>query len=201
MKANQKVLLINTHLTYPGWTEGKLNDSFIEVAKNFFLTKGFEVLETNVETGYTPEEEVAKHLAASIVILQTPINWFGAPWIYKKYVDEVFNHGLQTQQLLRGDGRSNENPTSQYGSGGLMQGKKFMICATWNAPAEAFDNPTQQLMQGKGTADLLLNISSNYRFSGYDVMKDYNCFNIFRRDNISEDLDNYPTYLADIFGL
>jgi modulator of drug activity B len=201
MKANQKVLLINTHLTYPGWTEGKLNDSFIEVAKNFFLTKGFEVLETNVETGYTPEEEVAKHLAASIVILQTPINWFGAPWIYKKYVDEVFNHGLQTQQLLRGDGRSNENPTSQYGSGGLMQGKKFMICATWNAPAEAFDNPTQQLMQGKGTADLFLNISSNYRFSGYDVVKDYNCFNIFRRDNISEDLDNYPKYLAEIFEL
>lgn len=201
MKANQKVLLINTHLTYPGWTEGKLNDSFIEVAKDFFLAKGFEVLETNVETGYTPEEEVAKHLAASIVILQTPINWFGAPWIYKKYVDEVFNHGLQTQQLLRGDGRSNENPTSQYGSGGLMQGKKFMICATWNAPAEAFDNPTQQLMQGKGTTDLFLNISSNYRFSGYDVVKDYNCFNIFRRNDISEDLDNYPKYLSEIFGL
>ena len=30
------VLLINTHLTYPNWTEGKLNDSFIQVAKTFF---------------------------------------------------------------------------------------------------------------------------------------------------------------------
>ena len=82
-----------------------------------------------------------------------------------------------------------------------MQGKKFMICATWNAPAEAFDNPNQQLMQGKGTADLFLNISSNYRFCGYDILTDYNCFNIFRRDNLSEDLDNYPTHLAEVFAL
>jgi Flavodoxin-like fold len=26
-----------------------------------------------------------------LVILQTPVNWFSAPWIYKKYVDEVFD--------------------------------------------------------------------------------------------------------------
>lgn len=196
-----KVLLINTHLTYPNWTEGTLNQSFLQVAKDFFLTKGFEVLETKVEAGYQPSEEVAKHLEADIVILQTPINWFGSPWIYKKYVDEVFNHGLQTKQFLTGDGRTSDDPSKQYGTGGLMQGKKFMICATWNAPAEAFDNPNQQLMQGKGTADLFLNISSNYRFCGYDILTDYNCFNIFRRDNLSEDLDNYLTHLAEVFAL
>lgn len=196
-----KVLLINTHLTYPNWTEGTLNQSFLQVAKDFFLTKGFEVLETKVEAGYQPTEEVAKHLEADIVILQTPINWFGSPWIYKKYVDEVFNHGLQTKQFLTGDGRTNDDPSKQYGTGGLMQGKKFMICATWNAPAEAFDNPNQQLMQGKGTADLFLNISSNYRFCGYDILTDYNCFNIFRRDNLSEALDNYLTHLAEVFAL
>jgi modulator of drug activity B len=196
-----KVLLINTHLTYPNWTEGTLNNSFLQVAKDFFLTKGFEVFETKIEAGYQPIEEVAKHLEADIVILQTPVNWFGTPWIYKKYVDEVFNHGLQTKQFLTGDGRTNDDPTKQYGTGGLMQGKKFMICATWNAPAEAFDSPNQPLMHGKGTADLFLNISSNYRFCGYDILKDYNCFNIFRRDNLSEDLDNYPTHLAEVLGL
>lgn len=196
-----KVLLINTHLTYANWSEGTLNQSFLQVAKDFFLTKGFDVIETKVEEGYQPVEEVAKHLEADIVILQTPINWFGTPWIYKKYVDEVFNHGLQTKQFLTGDGRTNDDPTKQYGTGGLMRGKKFMVCATWNAPAEAFDNPNQQLMQGKGTAELFLNISSNYRFCGYDILKDYNCFNIFRRDNLSEDLGNYPTHLAEVFGL
>lgn len=84
-------------------------------------------------------------MEADIIILQTPVNWFGAPWIYKKYVDEVFNSGLYSQKFLTGDGRTRKDPTKQYGSGGKLQGKKFMICATWNAPAEAFDNPDQSM--------------------------------------------------------
>jgi putative NADPH-quinone reductase len=28
------------------------------------------------------------------------VNWFSAPWIYKKYVDEVFNVGLAKEVLL-----------------------------------------------------------------------------------------------------
>ena len=167
MAETKKVLLINTHLTYPNWTEGTLNNSFIQKAKDFFESKGFEVLETKVEDGYNADEEVEKHLQADIVILQTPLNWFGAPWIYKKYVDELFNSGFASKKLLTGDGRTSENATKQYGSGGLMQEKKFMICATWDAPAEAFGNIDQQLFQGKKTEDLFLHISSNYRFCGY----------------------------------
>ena len=55
-----------------------------------------------------------------------------------------------------------------------------MICATWNAPKEAFENTEQQLFQGKTTADLFLHISSNYRFCGYDILPDYNYFDIFK---------------------
>jgi hypothetical protein len=88
-----KILSINTHLTYPGWSEGKLNLTFMNLAKAFFVERGYPVAETFVERGYDPEEEVKKHAAADLVILQTPVNWFSAPWIYKKYVDEVFNVG------------------------------------------------------------------------------------------------------------
>ncbi len=197
----EKVLLINTHLTYPNWTEGTLNNSFIQQAKDFFETKGFEVLETKIENGYNADEEVEKHLQTDIVILQTPVNWFGAPWIYKKYVDEVFNTGLASKKLLTGDGRTRTEATKQYGTGGLMQGKKFMICATFNAPAEAFDNPAQVLMQGKSTADLFLNISSNYKFCGYDILTGYNCFDIYKNGDISNDINNYTTHLAIIFDL
>ena len=197
----KKVLLIDTHLTYLNWTEGKLNNSFIQIAKDFFKSQSYVILETKVEKGYNPEEEVEKHLEADIVILQTPVNWFGAPWIYKKYVDEVFNSGLQSQKFLSGDGRSREDESKQYGSGGKMQGKKFIICATWNAPAEAFDNPSQLLMQGKGTADLFLSITSNYRFCGYDILPDYNCFDIFKSAQIEQDLKNYPAHLAKVLNL
>lgn len=197
----KKVLLINTHLTYPNWTEGKLNNAFQHLAKDFFVSQGYEVLETKVEDGYNPEEEVEKHLEAEIVVLQTPINWFGAPWIYKKYVDEVFNSGLHSQQFLSGDGRTRSDASKQYGTGGKMQGKKFMICATWNAPAESFGNPQQQLFQGKDTADLFLHITSNYRFCGYEILKDYNCFDIFKSNQIQHDLENYPEHLANVLKI
>ncbi len=201
MKKTKKVLLINTHLTYPNWTEGTLNNSFIQKAKDFFEAKDFEILETKIEEGYNADEEVEKHLEADIVMLQTPVNWFGAPWIYKKYVDEVFNSGLFSKKFLSDDGRTREDTTKQYGTGGHLQGKKFMISATWNAPAEAFNNPAQQLMQGKGTADLFLNISSNYRFCGVEIVADYNCFDIFKSNNIAKDLENYPKHLEKVFGL
>lgn len=79
MQKLKKVLLIDTHLTYPNWTEGTLNNSFYQIAKDFFSSKSYEVLETKVEKGYNTEEEVEKHLQADLVILQTPVNWFGAP--------------------------------------------------------------------------------------------------------------------------
>lgn len=197
----KKVLLINTHLTYPNWTEGKLNNSFIQKAKEFFEAKSFEILETKVEEGYNADEEVEKHLQADVIILQTPVNWFGAPWIYKKYVDEVFNNGLHSQKFLSGDGRTREDATKQYGTGGKLRSKKFMICATFNAPAESFSNPSQQLMQGKNTSDLFLNITSNYRFCGVDILPEYNCFDIFKNNDITKDLENYPKHLEKALDL
>ncbi|TDX83224.1 NAD(P)H-dependent oxidoreductase [Epilithonimonas xixisoli] len=201
MKSNKKVLLINTHLKYPNWSEGLLNDAFHQKAKEFFLFKGFEVLETKVEDGYDAEKEVGKHLEADFIILQTPINWFGAPWIYKKYVDEVFNAGLQDARFLSGDGRTREDLAKQYGTGGNMLGKKFMICSTWNAPKASFDDPNQLLFEGRSTADVLIQITSNYRFCGVEIVADYNCFDIFKDGNIVEDLDNYPKHLENVFNI
>jgi len=198
MNEIKKVLLINTHLTYPNWSEGNLNGVFHQVAKDFFTSKSIHVLETKVENGYLPEEEVEKHIEADIVILQTPVNWFGAPWIYKKYVDEVFNCGLKSQKFLSGDGRTRTDPTRQYGSGGKMQGKKFMICATWNAPEEAFGNQAQELLQGKNTSELFLNITCNYRFCGCEIITGYYCFDIFKNENLAKDIENYPEYLKSV---
>lgn len=190
-----KILIINTHLIYPGWSTGKLNMAFMNQAKAFFAERGHDVAETFVEQGYKPEEEVAKHAAADLVILQMPVNWFGAPWIYKKYVDEVFNAGLATKVLLKGDGRTRSDPSLQYGSGGKMQGRKFMISATWNAPAATFDNPDSILLAGKGVADLFLPITSNYKFCGYDILPAFGIFDIFKTPDVPGALENYQRHL------
>lgn len=193
-----KILIINAHLTYPGWSEGKLNLTLMNLAKDFFAERGHQVAETFVERGYNPEEEVEKHVAADLVILQTPVNWFGAPWIYKKYVDEVFNVALTKKVFLEGDGRTRSDPSRQYGTGGKMQGKKFMISATWNAPREAFDNPDGVLYGGKGTDDLFLNITSNYKFCGYEILPDYGAFDIFKKNpDIPRALEDYKRHLEE----
>jgi modulator of drug activity B len=189
------ILIINTHLTYVGWSEGKLNLTFSDAARAFFVERGAAVIETYVERGYDPDEEVQKHVSTDLVILQTPVNWFGAPWIYKKYVDEVFNAGLASKVLLEGDGRTRKDPTKQYGTGGKMQGRKFMISATWNAPRETFDNPDSFLYGGKGTADLFLPITSNYKFCGYDILPSFGVFDIFKDPDIPRALDAYKRHL------
>lgn len=190
------ILLINAHLTYPGWSEGKLNHTFMDAAKAFFAEGGHALGETFVERGYDVEEEVQKHAAADLVILQMPVNWFGAPWIHKKYTDEVFNAALDSEVLLDGDGRTRADPTRQYGSGGKMAGRKFMISATWNAPRDAFGNPAGELMAGKSTADLFLSITSNYKFCGYDILPDFGVFNIFKEPaGIPVALEDYRRHL------
>ena len=49
------ILIVNTHLTYSGWSEGKLNLTFMDAAKTFFVQRGHEVFETFVERGYNQE--------------------------------------------------------------------------------------------------------------------------------------------------
>ncbi|HSW99926.1 MAG TPA: NAD(P)H-dependent oxidoreductase [Patescibacteria group bacterium] len=191
------VLIINAHLNYPSWSEGTLNRSMIEEAKTFLTQFGHTVAETSVEAGYDPEEEVQKHVDAGAVILQTPINWFGAPWIYKKYVDEVFNAGLRSKVLLDNDGRTRSDPTRQYGTGGHMQGRKFMISTTWNAPETAFSNPGGVLMEGKSADELLLNISANYKFVGFDILPSYGMYDIFKENaDITLGIERFKKHLA-----
>ncbi|TDX83223.1 NAD(P)H-dependent oxidoreductase [Epilithonimonas xixisoli] len=201
-KSTQKtVLLINTHVTYPGWSEGKLNTSFYNVAKEFFISKNYKVLETKVEDGYNADDEVEKHLQADIVILQTPINWENTPWIYKKYVDEVFNSALKSKKFLSGDGRTAEEGSKQYGMGGKMIGKKFMISATWNAPEESFNNPKNPLWKGKTADDALFNIAANYLFTGFEVVPGHYCYDVYHNKHIKQDLENYPAYLQKVFNI
>ena len=117
-----------------------------------------------------------------------------------------YNKGVPkegTKKLLTDDGRTRSDLSKQYGTGGQMQGKKFMISATWNAPEVAFDNPDQTLFAGKGLTDIFLPITSNYKFCGYDILESYNCFDIFKREreDIAKDIEDYPKHLEKIFNL
>lgn len=195
----KKVLIINTHQFYEGMSTGTLNNSVVEIMKETMTNLGCEVQLTHIEKGYDINEEVNKHLWADLIITQSPVYWFGSPWIYKKYVDEVFTEGLKHGTFLADDGRTRNDPSKQYGTGGKLFGKKYMLSLTWNAPREAFNNFEQKLFDGRSVDDVFIHNTSNYKFCGVEVLPTFSFFDVFKEPQISKDIENLKQKLIQIF--
>ncbi|APW43192.1 NAD(P)H-dependent oxidoreductase [Rhodoferax saidenbachensis] len=194
----KKVLLINAHQFYEGISSGGLNNTVAGVIQEEMVQRGFAFQETRIEQGYETNAEVQKHLWADLIILQSPVYWFGTPWIYKKYVDEVFTAGMMQSSFITGDGRTREDPAKQYGSGGLLQGKQYMVSLTWNAPAEAFGNPAQTLFEGRSVDDVFILNTANYKFCGMEVLPSFSCHDVLKAPDIAHDLARLRQQLANI---
>ena len=194
----KKVLIINTHQFYEGFAEGKLNKTMADVIEEEMTSKGFEVKQTYVEKGYDINEEVEKHLWADIIITQAPVYWFGTPWIYKKYIDEVFTTGLVQQNLLIDDGRTRKDPDKQYGTGGKMQGKKYMLSLTWNAPPKAFDDKEQSLLEGKTVDDVFVGNTAVYKFCGAEILPSFSCYDVLKDPDVESDIKRLRQHLVSV---
>lgn len=194
----KKILIINAHQKYEGISEGKTNNAMINAMKKELTSKNFEIKETNIEKGYDVNEEVEKHVWADIIITQTPVFWFGAPWIHKKYVDEVFTVGLMNQSLIVDDGRTRSEPNKQYGTGGKMQGKKYLVSSTWNAPSEAFNDKNQNLFEGKTVDDVFISNTTTYKFCGAEILSSFSCHDVVKNPNLDDDVERIKKHLAKV---
>ena len=194
----KKVLVINAHQFYEGFAEGRLNKTMTDVITETLKASGYEVKQTYIEKGYDVDEEVEKHLWADIIISQSPVYWFGAPWIYKKYIDEVFTKGLIDQSLLIDDGRTSKDSGKQYGTGGKMQGKKYMLSLTWNAPREAFDDKNQNLFDGKTVDDVFTGNMAVYKFCGAEVLPSFSCYDVMKAPDIKGDIERLRQHISGI---
>jgi len=197
----KKVLLINAHQFYEGFSEGELNKTMADIIKKELEAKGCEVKLTYIEKGYDINEEVQKHLWADIIITQSPVYWFGAPWIYKRYIDEVFTAGLVQQSLLIDDGRTRKDPDKQYGTGGKMQGKKYMLSLTWNAPLEAFGNKIQNLFEGKTVDDVFIANTGVYKFCGAEILPSFSCYDVKKNADVENDIKRLKQYWDNVFNI
>jgi modulator of drug activity B len=194
----KNALIIYAHQFYEGFSEGKLNRAMFDVARETLEEAGYEVKLTEIEKGYDVNEEVEKHLWADLIITQSPVFWFGAPWIYKKYVDEVFTTGLVQQSMLIDDGRTSKDPNKQYGTGGKMQGKKYMLSLTWNAPEQAFNDEQQHLFEGKSVDDVFIGNTANYKFCGADILPSFSCHDVIEAPQFEADVKRYRHLLNNI---
>ena len=191
------ILIINAHHKYP-FAEGRLNGSLVQKADESLTAGGHATRVVTIDDGWDVDRELENHQWADIVLLQTPVNWMGVPWTFKKYMDEVYTAGMGGQ-LCDGDGRHREAPEKQYGSGGTLVGKKYMLSLTFNAPKESFDDAGQFLFQGKGVDDLLFPMHMNFRFFGMEPLPTFACFDVMKNADVENDFKRFAAHLGENF--
>ena len=178
-------------------SKGSLNQYMNDLAEAELISIGHDVQVTVVNDGYDIEIEIEKWLWADVIIYQMPGWWMGAPWIIKKYMDEVFTIGHG--RLYTSDGRSRYDSSKKYGSGGLLHGKKYMISLTWNAPAEAFTDPNQ-LFEGVGVDGAYIAFHKAHEFLDMTSLPTYICHDVIKVPNVEQYTKEYKEHLNKIFG-
>ena len=88
----------------------------------------------------------------------------------------------------------------QYGSGGTLAGKKYLLSLTFNAPKEAFDDADQYLFQGKSVDDLFFPMHMNFRFFGMEPMETFACHDVMKNPDIENDFARFDAHLNKHFA-
>ena len=189
----KNIFIINAHEEYE-FSKGELNRSLVERLKDHLPNEDFSIKTTTMKDEYNIEEEISKHQWADIVIVQMPVNWMGTPWSFKKYQDFVYSYGMDGR-LCAGDGRTREDVTKQYGTGGSLQGKKYMLSLTFNAPKEAFGDPDQWFFSGRSVDDLLVPTHLNFKFFGMEALPTFTCFDVMKNPDIENDFKRYDQHV------
>ncbi len=190
------ILLIDGAQVF-GHSQGRLNRTLHQLARDELSALGHSVRETSVENGYDPKAEVEKFLWMDAVIWQMPGWWMGLPWKVKEYVDLVFTAGANI--LVANDGRHRATPTEGYGTGGLLHGKRHMLSLTWNAPIEAFTRP-DDFFEGIGVDGVYLHFHKANEFLGLRRLPTFICNDVMKNPQVERYLADYRQHLQTVFG-
>jgi len=192
------ILIINGTQPYE-FAPGRLNASLAKHAQTALTAKGHHVRLTTVADGYDVDSEVGAHVWADVVIMQFPVNWMGTPWVFKKYLDEVYTAGMDGR-LSVGDGRTAEAPKANYGMGGTLKGKKYMLSVTFNAPSQAFGDPSEPFFEGSSVDDLLRPMHLNAKFLAMTQLPSFAAFDVMKNPEIEEDFKRFDAHLDTVFA-
>ena len=193
----KNIFIINAHEAYP-FSKGELNRTLTEKVRNHCEARGYAVQVTTMQDEHDVDAEIERHRWAAVVFLQTPVNWMGVPWSFKRYMDAVYSFGMDGR-LCAGDGRSRQEPERQYGSGGTLTGKKYALSLTFNAPRDAFDDPSQVFFAGKSVDDLFLPMHLNFKFFGMEPLPTFACYDVMKNPSIAQDFERFEAHLDQLF--
>lgn len=194
----KNVLIINGHQRYDEIAEGKLTQTFINKAQDFFENNNFEVKHSVVESDYNIKEELEKFKWADYILFQYPVYWMGVPWLTKKYMDEIFSGGNNTVTFVN-DGRSRSDSSKKYGSGGLMTNKKYMLSLTYNCPSSEFNNK-DGFFDGLTLDEANIAVHKIFQFCGAKPLQTYAIHDIFKTQlDINSELKKFEDILTKNF--
>ena len=194
----KNILIINGHQKYDEVAEGNLTRSYINSASEFFKKNNFKLKHSVVESDYNIKEEVEKFVWADYILIQYPVYWMGVPWITKKYIDEVFSAG-DHNGLYINDGRSRDDASKLYGSGGLMQGTKYMISLTYNCPTSEFSSKSG-FFDGLSLDEANIATHKTFQFCGAEPLETYSVHDIFKGDlDMKSELEKFTKVLEKNF--
>jgi len=193
-----KIFIINGGQKF-GHSGGRFNETIAKATADFFsLQEGFEIKTTNINNEYNPKEEVAKYVWADIVIYHTPIWWFQLPHGFKKYIDVVFTEGHKNGIYIS-DGRKADHPTRNYGTGGMLHGRKYMVTSSWNAPKEAFTLPGEFFKETSVDNGVLFGFHRMNAFTGMEQIPGIHFHDVEKNADIRTALKLYQEHLNQIF--
>ena len=197
----KKVFIINGGQIF-AHSGGKFNETVADWTREFFAQQNVEVKMTDIRNPYDLQEEVNKFVWADTIIYHTPVWWFQLPNGFKKYFDDVFTHGHQNG-LYKNDGRSRVNPDINYGTGGLLHGRKYMLTTSWNAPATAFTLPGEFFQQKTVDESVMFGFHRMNAFTGMDSLESFH-FHDMEKDVTPEKIERlkkeYTNHLKNVFS-
>jgi NADPH dehydrogenase (quinone) len=192
----KNILLLNGRKVF-AHSHGLLNDTLHSLAMDVLSKAGHNLQETVIDDGYDAQTEVGKFLWADLVIYQMPGWWMGAPWIVKKYMDDVFTAGHG--HLYASDGRSRSHPERKYGSGGLLDGRHYMLSVTWNAPEDAFADPAQ-FFEGKGVDAVYYPFHKANQFLALSGLPTFLATDVMKSPDVETTMARYERHLLTVVG-
>ncbi len=175
---------------------GELNHYLSRLAEEELTKLGWNVEITLIDSQWEIAAEAEKIKKADVIIVQTPGWWMSTPWQLKRYEDLVFvQHGV-----VGNDGRSHLHPDDNYGRGGILTDKKFMISSTWNAPKTAFDRKGD-FFEGRGVDGVFFPLIKAFEFLGMKQLPSFMCNDVVKNPHIGEDVKRWKEHLRHVFKI